>query len=572
MLVTSTTSIGFEITDESYYLIWQEYPELFHVGSSAFGYILNPVFELLQGDFVLLRALSILVFVGLSFWLFRDILLSFGLGFLGERLNFWVYSISISASVFMFYSTYILTPNYNSLNLQALMLFGILMVRLINNVPSYRTLSALILGADLVLIGINKPTTGLVALSITAVVIAVLKLSKESEIKIISVTIGALFSVLLFIVWMQSLGSSVVDFYYQGSELQQIFDPRYSFSNLLRSDFEFKWGELLPFAFLFTLSLAASSQYSRVTTKVFFTIALILDVVYLSVFFIESKGNLSQTPVFLYALVGVLLYVCFSSFIGKNRLPDLKSFGVALLFLLLPWAYVVGTNNNYVVAEIHASVFWVAACLVLLLGLGSKTQLSQNEKLSIFSLLVIIVVSTTLIYSFLHPYRQPQTDLGNLTTVEIGTRKIQVKVPKVFSTYLDDLQSVSKIADFKAGTPVIDLTGESPGTVFLLGGVSVYQPWFIGGYPGSNEYAKRLLTGTSCSDLKNSWILLSKDNSRHFDSSILATVNLSLEKDFRLISEFSLPDGYGSSPLGYKQYLYQPIQSQKFDLDNCIHN
>lgn len=533
---------------------------------------MNPVFELLQGDFVWLRALSILVFAGLSFWLFRDILLSFGLGFLGERLNFWVYSISISASVLMIYSTYILTPNYNSLNLQALLLFGILMVRLINNVPSYRTFSALILGADLVLIGINKPTTGLVALSITAVVIAVLKLTKKSEIKIISVTIGALFSVLLIIVWMQSLGSSVIDFYYQGSELQQIFDPRYSFSNLLRSDFEFKWGELLPFAFLFSFSLAASSQNSRMITKVFFTIALILDVIYLSVFFIESEGNLSQTPVFLYALVGVLLYVCFSSFIGKNRLPDLKSFGVAFLFLFLPWAYVVGTNNNYVVAEIHASVFWVAACLVLLLGLGSKTQLSQNEKLSIFSLLVIIVVSTTLFYSFLHPYRQPQIDLGNLTTVEIGTRKIQVKVPKEFSNYVVDLQSVSKIAGFKAGTPVIDLTGESPGTVFILGGVSVYQPWFIGGYPGSNEYAKRLLTGTSCSDLNNSWILLSKDNFRHFDSSILETVNLSLEKDFRLISEFSLPDGYGSSPTGYKQYLYKPIQSQKFDLDNCIHN
>lgn len=572
LLVSVSALVGLEITDEGYYLLLEEYPENFHYGTSIFGILVNPIYEVFGGNFVVLRVISVTIFFALATYFFYELLSFIGLKKNSANHKTLSYSISLASSVFFVYSVYVLTPSYNSVTLQTLILYGILIFQLLKEQVKNKVFVEILIGADLVLIAVSKPTTGIVIFVLTVLLLVGLKLSSKFRISFWTIILGGISTLFLLFVWMNLQGSSLIDFFVEGSKLQQAFNPRYSILNMIRTDFDFVWIDLLSFSLLFTFALGAFSQHEGIVSQRIFRIALLANVIFLCAYFANTGCNLTQTPVFLYGFFGVAIYCLKLLFSGRFKSPSFLSLVLVFLFLVLPWAYVFGTNNNYLIAEIQASIFWIAASLLLFFQFENQSSPIKPSILNIYASLIVISVCTTLIYSFSNPYRQAPTSLNNTVSVQIGIRNTTVLVPDSFGIYVNKVKSVAQKAGLLPGTQFIDLTGESPGTVFLLGGKTIYQPWLIGGYPGSNSFAEKVLFSASCSEINQAWVLYSEDNNRNFDPSLLSTINLSLENDYELVGEFQLPDGFGSSPEGYRQYLYKPKINRETVPKNCSIN
>ena len=54
---------------------------------------------------------------------------------------------------------------------------------------------------------------------------------------------------------------------------------------------------------------------------------------------------------------------------------------------------------------------------------------------------------------------------------------------------------------------MIDLTGKSPGLLYLLGAKSIGTAWNSVGYKGSLDKAKATFRLVDCQDISNAWIL-----------------------------------------------------------------
>ena len=74
------------------------------------------------------------------------------------------------------------------------------------------------------------------------------------------------------------------------------------------------------------------------------------------------------------------------------------------------------------------------------------------------------------------------------------------------STYVDTLRSVLSSAGFHNGNHILDLTGNSPGLVYAVGGKAIGWPWIHDVYPNSTEVALKILERVSPDDLSSSWI------------------------------------------------------------------
>jgi hypothetical protein len=139
------------------------------------------------------------------------------------------------------------------------------------------------------------------------------------------------------------------------------------------------------------------------------------------------------------------------------------------------------------------------------------------------------------------PYRIPP--LWNQTAhVTIGARSSSLLVDKITANYISGLQRAAATHGFQLGTPIIDLTGSSPGTVFALGGEAPGIPWLSGGYAGSAAYVQEVLNRVPREHLRLAWVLTAPGNSTLPDSG-LRPLGLNFPKDYEMIGQacFGLP-------------------------------
>ncbi len=73
---------------------------------------------------------------------------------------------------------------------------------------------------------------------------------------------------------------------------------------------------------------------------------------------------------------------------------------------------------------------------------------------------------------------------------------------------------------------MIDLAGISRGLVFAVGGVSVSQPWLLGGTRGSENLAAKSLSTVPCLLLDSAWILRGSNVRLQVSDEVLIRVGL----------------------------------------------
>ena len=126
-------------------------------------------------------------------------------------------------------------------------------------------------------------------------------------------------------------------------------------------------------------------------------------------------------------------------------------------------------------------------------------------------------------------------------SIEVNGPKDKLLVSEETQRYIDELRVLAG-STFQSGTPLIDMTGHSPGAAFLLGGRAPVNPWLSGGYPGSDISAEYVLGLWSDSDLKSAWILTAESNGiRSINLSILEKVGLNFPSSYELAGTVRRP-------------------------------
>jgi hypothetical protein len=212
-------------------------------------------------------------------------------------------------------------------------------------------------------------------------------------------------------------------------------------------------------------------------------------------------------------LSGGLLVGMTALVLGTARNSARKFSSTTAFLFAMPFVYAFGTANNPWYAVSMAAVFFVAAAVS---GSGSIERVTA---VAISSVLVTAVLMCAVVVK---PYRQSSlfsqaspTHLGVLTSREVAN-------------YVNTLERGARNAGFAKGAPVLDLTGEFPGTVYAIGGSSPGSGWLVYGYPNSERYIDAALNTVKCSEISQAWILVKSSAPDGVYPSMLARRGLSV--------------------------------------------
>ncbi|CAN7608219.1 hypothetical protein [Devosia sp. LjRoot3] len=567
---------GFDFTDEAYYVIWIKDPFYYDYSNTQFGFVYFPLFHFLGQDPHLLRVANIALTYG------TGLVLSYAtLGELNGRQHFAFLSLAQAMAIstlsiaFLFWLP--LSPSYNTLTLQALMLTAIGVVRASKNMSRGSV-------AGWILIGVGGWLTFMAKVSTAAVlgplVVLIVFLSGRWSLR--GLAISTITSALLLVTSAYAIDGSLTAFLDRirlAVEISGMAGAGYSLAEILRLDvidlaapdwiIAIATGAVLLLAgVLFRRPLAPVAGLAMALFCCLTTALILLRVVpsswdiglsaraILLVFPATSSVlTLSTLPRLTPAAVG-----------GKISAALLRNSALGLGFMALPLVYAFGSNNNYWMLAGDACIFWVLAAV--LFATGSGTVLRDRDLIP-YTLLAPVLALFFLQHGLAKPYRQPEPLWTNNRQVALGNPSHSLTLSSDFAAYIEEAHSDAKAAGFQPGMPVIDLSGQSPGLLFALGARNVGYPWLSGGYPGSTEIVKAALERVDCRDLAQSWVLLERTGPRMVDSSVLSVFGADVDEDFNIVAQWTTAVGAGGYSEARVQELLRPTKNPDAAVAEC---
>lgn len=555
---------GFDFTDESYYLVWVANPGMYDWSLSQFGFLYHPFYVLFAGDVVFLRVFNIFLTFALS-WFLVDLVIrdSFSTSIVDSVRRISI-SFGFAVGGLVFFSVWIPSPSYNSLNFQAFIIVAIGLTLAQKQVGTQSVIGWLLIGVGGWLVFMAKPSSA-AAIGVTAFIYIVL----SHKINIRMMVLCALVLLALFVCSALLIDGSLIGFE-RRLQTALIFlnylGGGHTVSEILRiDDFSVSKRDFIIFiSLLFYCSVSAvllkfDNKFFRLFGVSFVALALAgLFLILVGGVVLKSEyNNFSGLLMFVIPAAMLLLGVCFY---WKNFISDFsrQRLLTASMFLLLPHAYAFGTNNNYWQVGSAAGFFWLLAGLVLI-----APVLRRHKAICIYLPLVMLTqfVVVILVQRGMElPYRQPQSLRINSHSVEIGSHGSRLVLSDGYASYLEDAINVSRTAGFKSGTPVIDLTGQSPGILYSIGATNVGQAWTIGGYAGSFKLAVEALKKVPCEQLSLAWVLTEAGGPRSISDDIFSTFGASLS-DYVSVGSWATAKGAGGYDERPKQSLLKPLNS-----------
>jgi hypothetical protein len=568
------SSHGVDFTDESFYLIWISDPFLYGASTTQFGFIYHPFYLLFDGDVVRLRQFNILITFfpawALTFVLMKKLAPIASL----QRAALLIVSAGFSASALIAFDIGVVTPSYNSLAFQAL-LITVTGLLLTEKLPTPANLfGSILIGVGGWLAFMAKPTT---AIMLALGLLFYFALSRKLNLRTIVIsTACALVALLASALLIDGSVTGFIERLRTGVEFTAYLGAGHSLNQMVRLD-SFYFNSYEKVVFLVLTALACfSTRFDcsktgpwRLITWGLLLVSFCASLALAFIFYTKPYllGNFKGL---------LLLSVTFSC--GLIALQALKqNFFAALstphwimmfFFLVLPHIYAFGTNGNYWTAGASAGLFWVLAGLVML-GPLARTQNSWQFALPLVFL--TLAISSALVYTGMErPYRQPGPLRLNTQTVEFGAVGSDLVLADSFAAYIQSAVTIATRAGFQPGTAVIDFTGQSPGIVYAIKGKSPGQPWMIGGYPGSEGRALAALRRVSCEKLAGAWLLIEPDGPRSLKTDILSSLGSHFPEDFQSVGKWETSAREGVNPPTREQYLFKPTRSSDEAVAACV--
>jgi hypothetical protein len=145
--------------------------------------------------------------------------------------------------------------------------------------------------------------------------------------------------------------------------------------------------------------------------------------------------------------------------------------------------------------------------------------------------LSLLVVTGSLCAEMERPYRQTEALRSQADAVEIGPAGATIRTAAPVADYIRDLRAKSRQNGFRPGDFMLDMTGTSPGSLFVLGAQPLGAAWILSGYSGSREYLSAVLQQESCEAIGASWILWDSKSPQAFSLENLRTFGIDAARD-----------------------------------------
>lgn len=548
-------------------------PFLYEVSASQFGFFYHPLFILFDGNIVAIRQINVLITFSLA-WIFAYTFLNKITTKINDNLHSkLVISSGLATSSLVFFSFWLPNPNYNSLALQALIICSTSILLINQKNSSEKNFPWVLLGISVWILFLAKPTSAallcmlLFIYTLLSGKFFVKKLLLSSIIFLLLLITSAFFIDGAILKFINRLENSL---YYA-----QIIEAGYSTSEIFRIDSViFDENLLIIFLITFTISFIILS-YSLTNNKIAnsFIVVLILFFIFINYLIISKTILISleidiyKNVIFLAILVSFILSKLF--FLKETNFTalSLQNWNLFFFFLFLPFIFAFGTNSNYWFKSSLAAIFWLMAACIFLSPKVVKT------KSWIFVLPIVLFIQT--VTTFLlqigldKPYRQSQALSLNTTQIKIGASQTPLILDQGFAQYITNAKKTALNAGFVANTPVLDLTGQSPGILYAIEAELVSQAWIIGGTKGSLNLAIEALKEVSCEKIAQSWILYEENGPLTIPVDLLYSAGLNFPDSFKKMGEWQTATGAGGFAFSRKQELYAPI-SQAENLKACM--
>ncbi|HEX7887921.1 MAG TPA: hypothetical protein VF522_01070 [Ramlibacter sp.] len=558
---------GVDLTDEAYYLVWIANPFLYDVSVHLFGFVYHPIYRLLQGDIAALRQANILVTFALAWLVVALTLGRSARGAIDSRLRV-ALSFGFASGALLLVDNWLPSPSYNSLAQQALLLTvsGLLLADRELHRTSVAGWLLVAIGGWLTFMG--KPSTA-AALAVCAPVYLFAAGKMNWRMLIVTGIVAAALVVLSALAIDGSLGAFARRLGV-GMEYLAHLQGGHTVQNILRLDrFQLNAREKALLAVAAPALCVAGLCLQRWRPARPFGLvacAMLLAAVLLLVSGVRLpdprlgvyKDLLIAAVAF--AAIG-LAVVAPGNLLGTLRRGD---WALAILFLVLPHVYAFGTNGNYWQAAGAAGLFWAMAGVVLLVPTLAGDRWATLVPLALGTQAIVALV----IYSaLLAPYRQPEPLWTNRTPVEFGAPGSRLVLSQDNARYVERALSGARQAGFTPGTPVIDLTGQSPGLLYALRAMNVGHPWIVGGWPGSAPFTQAHLRHVPCKDLARAWLLTEPRGPRSVTGEVLAPFGLDVGRDYQVVGSWETAPGAGGYAQPRLQVLMKPLRPD--DIAGC---
>ena len=556
------SSHGIDFTDEGFYLASISDPFLYDFSITQFGFVYHPLHVLLGGDIAALRQANILATFFLAWGLTRFLLLTVAPEARADGAALHALAAALATSVLVAFNLWLLTPSYQSLTLQSLLLTSIGLLMLERKWHFRSVAGAVMTGIGGWLAFMAKPSTA-AALSVCALLYILI--SKKISPRLLSIMIaGAAVPLILSAIAIDGSVWRFAERLRLGLEFGQAIGGGHTFRNLLRIDtFVLTTkGIILILAVLAMAFLAVWGQLSRhaagIAASLIAVVGFSLSTIVMIFDQVPSVSGLGRFQGL--SLFGVLGAATLSGMmLGKQKFLSglaVAQWSVAGLFLITPHMYSFGTNRNYWESGAQAGLFWLLAGFVLL---GPIARERQTWTFALPLVLASQAVTVMLLQAALeHPYRQPQSVKRQDALISIGPQQSQLIVSKEYASYISQAVQAADRSGFEPGAPVIDLSGQSPTLLYAIGAENIGAAWLIGGYPGSLSYAKAVLGRVSCEKISKAWLLVEPSGPRSIPTELLEDLGAAFPQSYQLAASWNTAQGAGGYAKSRIQNLYQP--------------
>ncbi|WP_152690380.1 hypothetical protein [Pseudomonas fluorescens] len=406
------SAYGIDFTDEGFYLVWISNPFIYSGSITQFGFIYHPLYSLLGGDISAIRQANILITFTLAWCLVNAFLASLVPEIKEGRFTLLVASAGLAISALTLFDSWLPTPNYNSLNLQALLVSATGMV-LSEKKPHRKSIIGWILiGVGGWLTFMAKPST---ALALALGTLFYLLFSRKFSVRMLFLALATATTLLLVSAF--AIDGSVLQFLKRlqlGMEFSKYLGGGHTPAQILRID-NFHLDKRAKTALIITFGAVFIALWSTSTRSKKISIAGLL--ISLSLLILTASLTLGQVQraagfgQFQGLLVFALVYAAIATGLLLGKFKALESipapqWAIAALFMGMPHIYAFGTNRNYWQTGSSAAIFWLLAGVVVL---GPLIRERASWLLLLPLTFATQAVTATLLQTGIEqPQRQPQ--------------------------------------------------------------------------------------------------------------------------------------------------------------------
>ncbi|MEJ7685856.1 MAG: hypothetical protein WKG52_01990 [Variovorax sp.] len=564
---------GVDFRDEGFYLVWMADPFKYDVSVTQFGFVYHPLFELLRENVAAIRQVNLLVTFALA-WAAGDRLLrELASPAVLQPFPRLVFAAALATSSLSFLHIWLPTPSYNWLVLQALLicLTGLLMARRV--LPRTSLVGWLLLAVGGWLAFMAKPTS---AAGLALCALVYLAASGKLALRPLLLCTSVAVVLLLGSAWV--IDGSVAAFierYRTGIALAELMGGGHKISLFLRL------GELqlepktrntliLGTLALASLGIIAATRIAALGYLAYSGYWLVAMATMAIVFgFAQKLLSTEYYRGLLLVIVPIAALILTLVVRRPREIPDTRRsrWALILLLLVLPYVYVFGTVNNYWWQISQAAVFWVLAGAVLASSpVRGRAFPPMLLPLALGAQLVTAAIVQTGIEA---PYGQAISLRENSYEVGIGGSGSTLRLSPGFGAYLAQAADVAQRVGFAKGTPMLDLTGRSPTTLYTMGASNTGQAWMIGGYPGSDKLAAAMLHRVSCAELARAWLLVQPVGTTNISPSVLSSFGADIERDYEKVGTLVMFEKFSGYPELWTQQVLKPIRTSEAASGEC---